>query len=1020
MSQNMLQKKHFAYLFLALVFVVQQIGASVKNDFLPPPTQLAIEIMGKIQEKQKTKTLSDKEFISLMGEFQQEKTRSIQAAEKDASNIKVNYGTTAFALADQFYLGANNNNTLTDVKDKTLVRASVSRVPGAASITLSPLAGDNTNVNGIVDANNKLVLQASPLQSRAITNLTLLNNRNPVAAIAPSVPTVANGSLKTVVIIENMADGSSVTTNQTDVIQDAAGTEITVPIAALTASTDTIFAAVAPAVPQAPATVSAFGQANSGIVRLQKSATTTAPITRDLRVVMLADGSFGSNVAYKIDLAAFATTAAYVPSPMTVNFVFSPDITNSIATATLGQAVDMYWDSTLARLYIALSQATGVAGTTNNIGGVISLLVGRIDPATKTMLITPAIDLQAAQTVPLLTLNAPDTKNQIIGFNNTDATSKAASLLKVRVMHTSTGHDYVIVNGGVIGIGSLASLNTQVYALPVVPLLSSSDPKQVGLLAKRAPVATDPFVIVSAAGDLLTNDLPQTKVGQGAGLPSINKTQLLTDMNIVGDTVYISVSGNRTDNNQNAGIFASSALFDQNGLIRSWTPWQRVMGSTDVVKGFGIDETSGNFWYLTTEDGEQNDAKENTIKVTQWGKTEAVNAGNASTYLAGKFPQDKAGVHHVFSYSEKTPGFAQDEFAMAVAVGLDTVSLYQTGVLAASGVLGLTSGILSDANVFNFSDQTVKALGPITSTELSRSTVANQGWLFIGGYNGVGVLSKLNGDGFNGVTGLAQLGSGPGDFPGTTFAFRQLATPSTVSFSHTRKLQSDGTNLFVMTRDNLYRVPMNRNSFRSNNPVPVAPDVVLNVPGATLSDFIMINNGAQTHVILATTNGLYVSANMGIPVKVLNSPNSPIVQLQYFSESREKLSNTGNLYVLAADMSKSCARLHRFDVDLSGVNPVVVPVNPSPTGTKNGEIINFSDFKANVVTDGSFIFSELSRHFNETYFVNMNPVDTLTSIYQISPLLNIPDNSYNVGMMIRDDASGAWIVPLDSGIRVNQ
>jgi len=1039
MSQNMSQKWYCKYLFLVVVgllfFVVQRIDASVKNDFLPPPTARAAAIIAMIQEKQKQNTLTDQELLALTDEFQQEKTRSIQAAEKDSASVKINYGPTVFAGANQFYLGALGapDNTLANVQDKTLVRASIMGNPGTAVMNFTPLAGSMVNINGAVGTNNQLILVASPLQSKAIQKLTLLNAIQPVAAIAPAVPTVANGSLNTIVVLEDVLGGTSVTTNQTNMIQDAGiptSQEITAPVAALAASADTIFAAVAPGVP-APGNV--FGQVNSGIVRLQKTTTgVTAPATRDLQVLMTSGSGFGAGPAYAIDLTASPTTAAYVPINTGVRFSFTsnsgmPTVASGITMAQLGPVVDMYWDSTLARLYVALSGATGVANTNPpgaNKGGVISLLVGRIDPTLKQMFLSPVVDFQLAgqKIAPLLTLNSDE---QIIGFNADDATKHVASLFKVRVMHTSTGHDYVIVNGGVTGITTTNPLNTQVYALPVVPTSATADPKQVGLLAKQATIATNPFVIVSAAGDLLTNKSPAAVVGQGAGLPSADQTQQVTDMRIVGDTVYISVSGDRSNNNKNAGIFASTALFDHNGIIRSWTPWQRVMGSTDVVKGFGIDEQLDNFWYLTTADGLKNDGKENTAKATQWGTTNSVNAGNASVYLASKFPQEKAGVHHVFSFSEKTPGFKEDEFAMAAAVGLDTVALYQTGKLAptaTSHVLGLTSDILSDANVFIFNDATVQALGPITSVEVSRSVDTknpNQGWVFIGGYNGVGVLSKPTGDGFNGVTGLAELSKTAGQqFPGSGFAFRALMTTGTVSFSHTRKLQSDGTNLYIMTRDNLYIWPMNKDSFKLNPTSISSTDVTtVNVTGASLSDFIVING----NIILATTNGLYVSSDGEMPTKVANGPCGPIVQLQYFSESRTKPSNTGNLYVLAADMSQSSARLHRFDVNLGGAHPVITPINPSPTGTTTGEIINFNEFKGNAVTDGSFIFSELSKHFGEMYFVNMNPVDSLTSTYQITPMLGIPDCSgYNVGMMIRDDASGAWIVPLDSGIRVNQ
>jgi len=1026
MSYNISQR-WYKGIFVGLVcFVVQQINASVYNDFLPPPTQRAAEIVATIQEKKKLKTLTDDELISLTKEFQDEKTRSIEASEKDSKNARINYGPTAFVAANQFYIGATaDKNNLTDVNDKTLVRASVMTTPGTAIMTLTPLAGNQVNINGTVNTGNNFVRTVSPLQNQAISALTLYNAMQPVASIVLPVPPVAKSSLNSIVILEDPFGGTSVTTNQNDTIQDATGTEITTAVTALAASSNIVFAAVPPANPAN----NVFGKAGSGIVRLQKGTpankVTPGP-TRDLRVISNT-GTLGAGAAYAFDLKAFETTAPYVPKQDSVQFAFAPG-TGGITEAELGQVVDMYWDNTLARLYIALSGATGKE---NAKGGVIALLVGRVN-SDNTMTIEPAINLQGAGSVPLLTL---DKTNQIIGFNATDAHSLKASLFKVRTMHTSTGRDYVIVNGGVETKSDQKKLNTQVYALPIVPASPTTAPttlqNQAGLLAVQAPIPTNPFVVISAPNQLLTNDKsPAASVGLGNtfptdhALPSVNQIEPVTDMQVIGDTVYISVAGDRSDDNKNAGIFASTALFDLNGIIRSWTPWIRVMGSTDVVQGFGIDEQTDNFWYLTTANGTPA-MKYNTVKATQWGATESVNAGNASSYLATLFPQSKAGVHHVFSFSEKTPGFKQNEFSMAVAVGLDTVAMYQTGDKAAKNVLGLTSNIFSSSNVFVFNDPTVKALGPITCVEVSRNTNVNQGWVFIGGYNGVGVLSDPNGNGFNAAKkGLRALGSGATDFPGTGFTFKALSTTGGVNFSHTRKMQSDGTNLYVMTRDNLYVLPMSATSFGAN-PAPIAPVATINIPGVSLSDFVVSNK----NIILATTNGLYVSAQLGTPTLVPNSPSSAIVQLQYLSESRGNPTFNGyyfkgNLYVLAADMSLSTGQLYRFDVDLSTNTPVINPIinNATPTivGSTNGAIVNFNEFKGNAVTDGSFIFSELSKHFNEMYFVNMNPVDSLMLTYQITPMLGIPTSSYNVGMMIRDDASGAWIVPLDSGIRVNQ
>lgn len=1005
----MVQKFTRMHIFCFVLALFQFVYPSIKNDILPPPTKRGTEIIKTLLDKEKT--LSKKEQSDLIIELQNEKTRAIQASALDSDSKLIKYGPNAFAAADAFYLcatGASDTpdaNDLAKVKDKTLVRASIVNTSGAPVVQFSPMAGDKVNVNGAFDGDTKKI-EVSPLQGLELNPITVADGVFPVVGV--------NGiDFSQVYLVEDRFNGTLVRNNNTDGILDADGGETK--IANLAASKDTIFAAVSPL-------ANDFGVENSGIVRLQRQ-----PLDEkgfgELRVVNPVDGTFAETAdAYQINLNAHNVSGSYVESNTDVKFAFSPDAgaTGITSADDLGKVVDMHWDQDLGRLYIGLTGAKGFDNSGNNSGGVVSVLVGRID-SDKKMYVKPIIDLQAAGKTPLLPV---DSEKHIIGFNAADATLHTASAIKIRTMHTSTGKDYVIINGGVAASGAETALNTQVYALPVVRT-DEKDSKNIGFLAKNyvdttnKTTSTDPFVIVTVATDLLTRDDLPTNVGQGAGLPSANTEAPVTDMRIVGDTIYISTAGDRTDNNKNAGIFSSTALFDQNGVIRSWTPWQRVMGSTDMVRGFGLDNTSGNFWYLSQ------DAKVkgfNTAKVTQWGRSEAVGGNNVSSYLATKFPQSKAGVHHVFSYGEKTPGFKEDEFAMDVAVGLETVAMFQTGTkepAATSNVLGLVQDPLTDANVFNFNDDVIKALGPITSTELAKNTTANQGWFFVGGYNGVGVLSKADGSGFDSsAPGLTELSSTAGKFPGDEFAFRKLVTKDPVDFSRVRKLQSDGTSLYVMTRDKLYKFGMDEDFFKAASPTAITADITLEVAGAKLSDFVV----AGGKIMLATTAGLYLSTDGKSASKVANTPDSPIVQLQYLSEDRSKPSSTGNLYVLAADMSKSSATLHRFDVNMNAKipTPIITPIVNPDLDTTTGQIINFNEFKGNAVTDGSFIFSQLSKHFGQADFVNLNAVDNLETTYQITPQLDLDDRKYNVGMMVRDEASGAWIVPLDNGIRVNQ
>ena len=137
-----------------------------------------------------------------------------------------------------------------------------------------------------------------------------------------------------------------------------------------------------------------------------------------------------------------------------------------------------------------------------------------------------------------------------------DSTTKAQTinLYKVRTMHTSTGKDYVIINGEVVQTTD----NTMcvVYALPVMPNNPNLPDNDVnaGKLAKADPNAeTNPngtFAVITQGSDLLRDT--DTKAIVGANFQYIVHATTkeafadatIQDMQISGDTVYVSVCRN--------------------------------------------------------------------------------------------------------------------------------------------------------------------------------------------------------------------------------------------------------------------------------------------------------------------------------------------------------------------------------------------------------------------------------------------------------------------------------------------
>jgi hypothetical protein len=178
-------------------------------------------------------------------------------------------------------------------------------------------------------------------------------------------------------------------------------------------------------------------------------------------------------------------------------------------------------------------------------------------------------------------------------------------------MHTSTGKSYLIINGdnapGTTSPTTDVVPGNTIYALPLVNIPGSDPvPNSIqGTLAKF----TDPNFITPAQtpADILTSNSIEAKVGSGE-LP-LQPSQAISDMVVVGDTVYVS-SAYAQDLNTEPGVFYSQPMFDQYGRIYRWTPWTKrafpyqynnPTGSSNDATGsqiafFDVDAANGKVW----------------------------------------------------------------------------------------------------------------------------------------------------------------------------------------------------------------------------------------------------------------------------------------------------------------------------------------------------------------------------------------------------------------------------------------
>jgi hypothetical protein len=270
----------------------------------------------------------------------------------------------------------------------------------------------------------------------------------------------------------------------------------------------------------------------------------------------------------------------------------------------IGEQVTLHWDEKLQRFYTGLTLTT-TAGAGN---GAKAIVVGRVhDDGTCTLY--NIFDTAA--------LPAGDT-NRIVAAINNSQQELLLSIKHIRTMHCTTGPSYLIVNGG---CGNYDQVNNTVYALPLVDTCPES-PYQGTLADKNAALSyrhTFETAVTTPAG-LVSADDPAAQVGAGP-LP-IEPTTNISDIEVIGDTVYVSIATGQSDTNEN-GILYSQALFEKTGKIERWTPWtkrafpynafEKESSINNGIRFFAVDAVTGKVWAV---DG----STQKSVRVTAWDK----------------------------------------------------------------------------------------------------------------------------------------------------------------------------------------------------------------------------------------------------------------------------------------------------------------------------------------------------------------------------------------------------------------
>ncbi len=705
--------------------------------------------------------------------------------------------------------------------------------------------------------------------------------------------------------------------------------------------------------------------------------------------------------------------------------------------SAIGNTVDLHFDRDLGRLYIALNVQGGNAPTDGARAVVVAALSnGRL----------------------ILQNIAPDSafadNTKIVGGVGQNA---QISISKVRTLQTRTYLRYLIVVGG---NGNDPNVQSNVYALPLVDNLASAShgalanvnaapgtlfgpafparPKGSDLPQYQRFRARVFYVPAVQPSDLYSMNSPGARVGGNGILPSA-----VTDIVVAGESVFVSVG--QPGNDLAAGIFYSQPLFDTLGRVTSWTDWQRVGGTADAINGFGYDPLKGIFFYIP-QVLTNSITQMHSVYRTAWSD----GTDPLGLFISGQFTLQNGGVQGLqdvpFSTQSLTTQVGQ-RLSFQIFTGFKKVVLLQTGqdqnglftpVIQTEDIFQSKNGTLSNFSPspgLAISGGVIDQLGPLDASAVV--TDGTYGWIAVGGSGGVGILADSSGAGYPAQPGLRA------SFQGLTSAMSFIKISSA---QNVRKMVAVGNNLFVLTTTSLIRYTISASALKTGNisasllaqltqeqldQASSYSDVIISGPLALLATSFGLLRSGNFVSIQTVTNQVNVGwTAVPLPESAGSLTNpGPVSRLFAISPTgfETNVALGGTVYVLNAYVGFTQAQIYRFVLQLTNGAVTDSSVTIFPDLFIQGLPTFFAhlgDYKNYVVTDGALIAVSRSAFGKVPPVLELLP-STIKSGEagagrNLVPFVMFKKPDSSIGKLLRSSASGAWIVPGDFGVRVQQ
>lgn len=484
-------------------------------------------------------------------------------------------------------------------------------------------------------------------------------------------------------------------------------------------------------------------------------------------------GAFSSAISYIRILPHNFFTAASgfssLPIDKRQNWIRGASEAGALNHPSLYNAACMCWNEELQRLYI------GLQGFTHFDNYISTLVIARVN------------EDNALEAVPLIQNDHTAAFGNFmspLGGKDNGGGIAYFSIFNLDVMKTSTGHFYIIINGGSDNVDQTSAGN-KVYSLPLVDV----DGDVPGSIAYSI-FEGDNIVGVNFKSTIPGINNGHIYVGNSV-LPVAPTPTCVTQLTAVGDTVFCATQATPDDDNE-PGLYYSQAIFRPDGSIAQWTYWQKALpnnvtgddSDNGSCKFFAVDPVVGTVWTVPVN------------SLTSLNRTIWNNSSTINSILNGP-------AYSEFSLHGQIANWGKLNKNRFVFIGThNKVLVYRTAVCAANPTaynnIEQPQSPSDDSGPI-FISSGLENTGPIIAIDwTNQNTGFADNYLLAGTYQGLYAL--VNADDDNGIDIEANFPSTVSDF--TSRTWKKITTIS--SEPVVKILSMNGTNdtspvTFVLT-----------------------------------------------------------------------------------------------------------------------------------------------------------------------------------------------------------------------------